>query len=1348
MNEIKRKDDAKKINDLALEVLENAGVKSRPHYGGYFEYLETLISNEKDNNIVVWEPSVNGSFESSVVNDFDEILTLEDYGPYPNEFYPSLALLLVKALTPETTNAKSTTESAQIVDNDETKKKSNPSLDLLERNDLRGIRILKQFLHFPPRLLNLSLLFQSSNENNLKKKNSQDDNTNSNILNISLLVQALMKYINALPDLELYIRSIQRSLYQAPFSSTQAEASKSNTTSSTLHVSSTSNSYSVTNTSSSTISASIQDRQEHMKQIHNISTSLDQILSDHLKSCEYILGQIYSHCKEDQMEGHANKARMQLHHNRSFMKLKIGTFLHSFPLTYQHRRNKGVHGMTNMSKGKGIENTTACGIEMMLWILYRIICGSPLPYKSTKSSSPAISTSESSKNAIYDQLLHQVLLPLHKPNEMILWRDQTPLISLYHEPLVLCIVELCQRMATKPTLSNEPSLTAEKSLEHHFILQDSQLLTNLDVALLALLDLSIWPLEYNNNSNNNGAGVAANTPKVVLLLHEFNTILEQVVSKFRSNVYRRVFTGKEEELSKPDNANLDSCSFPKVQFLAPLMTRLCAYIQGDNSRTSERAMEFFKSNVFCNLVKQPQYLPTHITPLMRALCRVEHKMELAWNPTVNKMVKLVLNKLEDWDKDLFVLTANTMFRKAKDNDHSADYRFSRTSKDDSDTAKRKSNSIPIGVQRAIPLVTKQTSSTYSMASLKTSMGGWKPPTTAANGNIRSNINKTSSPLTTPPLTVTGIAPWAVSPSSSSNFQRSRSKKPSFLMPPPSNRSQGHGLQEKNNSTNDPSITFNPLPPKNNVRPFKKQILSSSSPLLNATTKNQQTLTASNDEMKKVNDLKSESQQNFNKGISLVREYMQKLTPHSNDEDRNIIDHDGNPISSWARAQVMESPVLMPNLKFHDLVFRHEDIGKGAFSTVKYARLILKSKTRSHWPEYAVKVVSTQKINELGYSFAINREISILSELSHPNIARLISSFRFRDGAYLILEYASKGDLYSILRRDGSLDHKSAQFVIGEIVAALNSIHELGFVYSDLKPENILLAESGHIKLTDFGGCRAVSEEAKGRLRKKRHLWKHLRDGDWREANSFKNETDRDDAPDKDDEVEDCRIEGTTAYLPPEVALGNIPTPAADVWALGCVLFQCLAGRPPIFEDSNAETMQKIVTFRMEDHSSSSFFGENEKDKKVFEPETKDLITKLLSRSMSERPSMEVIATHNFFRGLASSVFSLYTLNPAPKLNVGQIAPTPNAKWSRRQYSSIWAPQPKSYGKESNMKIQNIHCNGDVEALRHVAIEESEEWKTFFLPKTRMFPMNPRNARKTIIKESHNSIEEVNEDEGE
>jgi serine/threonine protein kinase len=307
-------------------------------------------------------------------------------------------------------------------------------------------------------------------------------------------------------------------------------------------------------------------------------------------------------------------------------------------------------------------------------------------------------------------------------------------------------------------------------------------------------------------------------------------------------------------------------------------------------------------------------------------------------------------------------------------------------------------------------------------------------------------------------------------------------------------------------------------------------------------------------------------------------------------------------------------------------------------------------------------------------------------LSHPGISRLVSSFRFREGAYLVLEYASRGDLFSLLKTNGSLSEDSTQYVIGEVVASLHSIHELGLVYVDLKPENILITEGCHVKITDFGGCRALTDGAKKILKMEgQNLLKNLRDGDWRDSKGD-NMIDDDEWNDTNNEDEnndeDIRIEGTTAYLPPEVILGSYPTFHTDSWALGCVLYQCLAGRPPLLDDSEVSTRQKIVSFAGAENDSSSslpnndnFFHLDGKNGEAFSPNAKDLICKLLSPNPNARPDMTAISEHDFFMG--KNIFTFYK-DSSFRLDAGQVKPQQDAKWTRRQFSSIWAPQPQAY----------------------------------------------------------------------
>ena len=347
-------------------------------------------------------------------------------------------------------------------------------------------------------------------------------------------------------------------------------------------------------------------------------------------------------------------------------------------------------------------------------------------------------------------------------------------------------------------------------------------------------------------------------------------------------------------------------------------------------------------------------------------------------------------------------------------------------------------------------------------------------------------------------------------------------------------------------------------------------------------------------------------------------------------------------------------------------------------------------------------------------------------LSHPGIARLVSSFRFREGAYLILEYASRGDLYNLLKQNGSLDEESSRFVTGELVAALYSIHELGLVYVDLKPENILITESGHVKITDFGGCRAITANAKESLKNTgQNLLKTLRDGDWRDAQHVSKENKDDDDEilmkqnhsfnddNNDDFNDDIRVEGTTAYLPPEVILGGYPSFSTDSWALGCVLYQCLAGRPPLLGENDLSTKQRIVSFAGEETNSGGmgddlFSVDGIDDRKVFSNHSKSLIKQLLSLNPRDRPSMSMVSEHSFFDGV--DVFTLYKQSSC-RLDAGRIAPKPDAAWTRRQFSSIWAPQPQAYNISSGVGDDTKGSNGKQSTG---AIPEGNECQGFFL----------------------------------
>lgn len=624
------------------------------------------------------------------------------------------------------------------------------------------------------------------------------------------------------------------------------------------------------------------------------------------------------------------------------------------------------------------------------------------------------------------------------------------------------------------------------------------------------------------------------------------------------------------------------------------------------------------------------------------LLRATVKTDLPWNPTVRKMTYHVLKNLREQDGTAFALACRSAFV-------------------DGGKSEAKASTGASGAGSVFK--SSQAEKYKPDFSLKATMGDWKPPAHQTQNQRPIKHSMLPPPMRppkskAPPMTIIGVATWS-----------------------------------KSKGGNPPLTITGVAPWASQASGLTKVSSPSSTPMV------------------AVSEDEPEVENTVPPGLAKVLAYMEQIKPSEDEGDRT---------SSWAKDQMSESPTLLPSLKFHDLVFG-QDLGSGAFGTVRYARLIDKSLTRSYWPEYAVKIISTTKISELGYEQSIKREIAVLRVLSHPGIARLVSSFRFKDGAYLVLEYASRGDLHTLLQTSGSLDAESTKFVIGEVVAALSSIHELGFVYGDLKPENILITETGHIKITDFGACRPVTDAAKDIIGDRTsNIISELRDGGWKSSKKVRPDVEQEESVTdwsgaiiretsetdiEDGDEEDDRIEGTTAYLPPEVVMGAIPTTAADIWALGCVIYQCLAGRPPHLEDDEDSTRRKIVHFdHAADDQQDRLFSDNHATD--IAPKAQALIRRVLARNLVDRPSVHQVSEDDFFEG--TNVFALYKLQAYP-LDAGTVQPKAEAQWARRQFSSIWAPQPKTYDISMPAERKSLASMDPVTA----PIMEGREGPSFF-----------------------------------
>jgi serine/threonine-protein kinase len=188
---------------------------------------------------------------------------------------------------------------------------------------------------------------------------------------------------------------------------------------------------------------------------------------------------------------------------------------------------------------------------------------------------------------------------------------------------------------------------------------------------------------------------------------------------------------------------------------------------------------------------------------------------------------------------------------------------------------------------------------------------------------------------------------------------------------------------------------------------------------------------------------------------------------------------------------------------------------------------------------AVKVLRSEYTGDPTFLARFRAEAQNAASLSHPNIAAVFDygEVTAQDGtgetlAYLVMELVAGEPLSALLAREGALGTATTLSVLRQTGFALGEAHRAGMVHRDVKPGNILVCPDGHVKITDFGiawSARSVALTRTG------------------------------------------QVIGTPQYLSPEQAEGRLATPASDVYGLGLIGYECLAGRPA-FEGDNPVTI--------------------------------------------------------------------------------------------------------------------------------------------------------------------------------
>ncbi|TPX62548.1 hypothetical protein PhCBS80983_g00294 [Powellomyces hirtus] len=281
------------------------------------------------------------------------------------------------------------------------------------------------------------------------------------------------------------------------------------------------------------------------------------------------------------------------------------------------------------------------------------------------------------------------------------------------------------------------------------------------------------------------------------------------------------------------------------------------------------------------------------------------------------------------------------------------------------------------------------------------------------------------------------------------------------------------------------------------------------------------------------------------------------------------------------------------------------IGKGAYGKVFLVRKKPTLMAIMGDDLYAMKVLKKASIVLHGKDAEHTRnERGILEDVSnHPFIVSLHYAFQTDEKLYLILSYASGGELFTYLAREKMFAEDVACFYIAELLLALEHLHDLGIIYRDLKPENVLLNADGHVLLTDFGLSK-VALDAR-------------------------------------------TVCGTIEFMAPEV-LDDHRTEgydkAVDYWSLGVMLFDMLTGSPPFTGNNRKKIMDGILK------------------KKIVWPKymtvnARDICNRLLQKNPVKRlgsgPEGALpVKKHNFFRKLDWKKLAALQVTPplVPTLN--------------------------------------------------------------------------------------------------
>ena len=257
----------------------------------------------------------------------------------------------------------------------------------------------------------------------------------------------------------------------------------------------------------------------------------------------------------------------------------------------------------------------------------------------------------------------------------------------------------------------------------------------------------------------------------------------------------------------------------------------------------------------------------------------------------------------------------------------------------------------------------------------------------------------------------------------------------------------------------------------------------------------------------------------------------------------------------------ESPIIINER--YELI---ERIGRGGMAEVWKAHDVLLDR------EIAVKVLFPENASDPNFVERFRREAQSAAGLNHPNIVSVYDWGQHGSTYFMAMEYVPGNTLAQLIRRHGKLKAEPAARIAVQVADALSFAHRNGVVHRDVKPANILITDDGTAKVADFGIARAI------------------------------------DAGHDEGLTQDGAVMGTATYFSPEQAKGEGADPRSDLYSLGIVVYEMLAGRPPFVAETALATAYKQV------HDLPAPL-------KTYAPDVPQRLGAIVAKCMTKEPSM-------------------------------------------------------------------------------------------------------------------------------